>query len=227
MSIHSHAVRSDARRTEFARPRINLGLPFILQQVSLIIQDAGRPRRRIHGSWRRQRGRVVIGDAVRSGPRSGGDRRFLAGFGQGLAGVLPIDEDAVVDDQDDVGPAVAIHVTDGHVARLDRIAGIAEVLALENLERDGREQLRIAGEGGDLQRLFADVGEDDVGAAVAVDVAGGEVGEPGLVALGSKLAIVLRRWPFWPVCSTPKRSVPAISRSSRPSPSRSATCMPW
>ena len=60
---------------------------------------------------------------------------------------------------------------------------VAERLALEDLERDGREQFRVAGVGGDLERLLADVGEDDVGRAVAVDVAGGQVGEPGLVAL--------------------------------------------
>ena len=62
--------------------------------------------------------------------------------------------------------------------------GVAEDLALEDLEGDRRDQVLVAGIGGDLQRLLADVGEHDVRAAVAVDVADGEVGEPGLVAPG-------------------------------------------
>ncbi len=60
--------------------------------------------------------------------------------------------------------------------------GVVEDLALEDLEGDGRDQVLVAGIGGDLQRLFADVGEHHVGTAIAVDVADGEVGEPGFVA---------------------------------------------
>ena len=86
-----------------------------------------------------RRGRVVA------------DFELTAGFCAWLAGVLAEDHDAVVDDQDDVGPAVAVHVADGHVARFDDIADVAKRLALEDLEGDRRDQLRVAGVGGDLE----------------------------------------------------------------------------
>ena len=85
-----------------------------------------------------------------------------------------------MDDQDEVGAAVAVDVADAQVARLDQVVDVAERLALEDLEREGTLEVGLAGVGDDLDEVLGDVGQDDVGAAVGVEVAGGEVGEPGL-----------------------------------------------
>ena len=42
-----------------------------------------------------------------------------------------------MDDQDEVGPAVAVDVADGEVAGLDQVVDVAEGLALEDLEGEG------------------------------------------------------------------------------------------
>ena len=86
-----------------------------------------------------------------------GNRRFFAGlarFCRRFPGILAVDQHAIVDDEDDVGAAVAVDVADGHVARFDQVADVAERLTLEDFEGDRRQQFLVAGVGCDFQGLF-------------------------------------------------------------------------
>lgn len=80
--------------------------------------------------------------------RSHGLRGGLARFGSGCGGarVLAVDQHSVVHDDDDVGPAVAVNVAEGQVAGLERIAHVAEVFPFEDPERDGVDEILVAGE---------------------------------------------------------------------------------
>src|SRR5271157_1519799 len=101
---------------------------------------------------------------------SSGDCSLL-GFVVGCSGILAEYQDPVMGDQDQVLAAVAVHVADDLVARLAHVADPAKDLALEHLEGDGVEEIFFSRVGRDLQHLFGDVGEDDVGDAVGVQVA--------------------------------------------------------
>src|SRR5262249_48594278 len=93
------------------------------------------------------------------GPRDG------LGAGRG-AGVLAIDKHAIVNNNDDIDAAVAVDVAEGEVARLDRVAHVAEGLPLEDAEVGGGDQVLVPGARGDLQRMLADVDEHDIGHSV-------------------------------------------------------------
>src|SRR4051794_36580748 len=95
----------------------------------------------------------VLG-ALAVGPRIVRLSRLLPLF---LARVLPVDQDAVVDNQDEVGAAVAVDVAEDQVAGLDGVAAAAEGLALEDLEDEPALQVGLAGVGDELDEVLGHV----------------------------------------------------------------------
>src|SRR5262249_43521734 len=77
-----------------------------------------------------------------------------------LAGILAVDQDTVVDDEDEIVAAVAVDIADGKVARLDEGTRVAEALALEDAEGQGALEVVGRQERDDLDEVLADVGED-------------------------------------------------------------------
>src|SRR5262245_58409366 len=89
--------------------------------------------------------------------------------------ILSQDEQPVVGDQNEIVPAVAVDIAGGHVTRLGDVAGSAKNLPLKYAECRGVKQLLLAGEAGNLERLFRNVGEDHVGDTIGVQVGRGQI----------------------------------------------------